>query len=191
MYVPGRGWIQASSLRATDSLRAPTGAMDKVIDIRLAPASQRVWDLSVADLHTFYVLAGRTPVLVHNVDCPVYTDVYPSGSGIVADLDQDGLFGFAIETGKDTPRGGEMVNAALAYFGDQVKGIKGYWQDGGSLSDNLDSFNAAVRGGAQLEEAALGTFTGKMALRAGFSRVEITELRGLPGQYTNVGVTFR
>ncbi|MEV6297352.1 hypothetical protein AB0M41_44870, partial [Streptomyces sp. NPDC051896] len=68
----------------------------------------------------------------------------------------------------------------------------GYWQDGGALSDNLNSFNAAVRGGASLEEAELKeTFTGKMAARAGFTKVETTELRGMPGHYTNVGVTFR
>jgi len=62
---------------------------------------------------------------------------------------------------------------------------------GGDLSDNLDSFNAAVRGGASLEEATLATFTGKMSSRAGFSNVEIVELRGMPGKYTNVGALFR
>ncbi|WP_433455638.1 RICIN domain-containing protein [Streptomyces sp. CA-142005] len=193
MYVPGRGWVHASSLHRADPLRTPTGALHKVVGIRPVAVPQQVWDLSIADLHTFYVLAGRTPVLVHNVDCPVYFAQYPSGASIVADIDKDGLFGLAIEAVKDEePRGSEMFNAALAHFGDAVKGIKGYWQDGGSLSDNLNSFNAAVRGGASLEEAALKeTFTGKMAARAGFTKVEITELRGMPGHYTNVGVTFR
>lgn len=192
MYVPGRGWVHASSLHRRDSLRTPTGALHRVVGIRPVDAPQQVWDLSIADLHTFYVLASQTPVLVHNVDCPVYYAEYPGGASIVADIDKDGLFGLAIEAIKDVPpRGSEMFNAALAHFGDAVKGIKGYWQDGGTLSDNLDSFNAAVRGGASLEEAALSTFTGKMASRAGFSKVEITELRGMPGHYTNVGATFR
>ncbi|WP_428986358.1 RICIN domain-containing protein [Streptomyces camelliae] len=193
MYVPGRGWVHASSLHRADSLRTPSGALHRVVGIRPVAAPQQVWDLSIADLHTFYVLAGRTPVLVHNVDCPVYYAEYPSGASIVADIDKDGLFGLAIEAIKDAPpRGSEMFNAALAHFGDAVKGIKGYWQDGGTLSDNLNSFNAAVRGGASLEDAALKeTFTGKMAARAGFTKVEITELRGMPGHYTNVGVTFR
>ncbi|SOD84404.1 polymorphic toxin-type HINT domain-containing protein [Streptomyces sp. Ag109_G2-15] len=193
MYVPGRGWVHASSLHRADSLRTPTGALHTVAGIRPVAAPQQVWDLSIADLHTFYVLAGRTPVLVHNVDCPVYFAAYPSGASIVADVDKDGLFGLAIEAVKnEEPRGCEMFNAALAHFGDAVKGIKGYWQDGGSLSDNLNSFNEAVRAGASLEEAALTkTFTGKMAARAGFSKVEITELRGMPGHYTNVGAIFR
>ncbi|MET9076997.1 RICIN domain-containing protein [Streptomyces sp. NPDC004232] len=192
MYVPGRGWVNASSVHRADSLRTPTGALHNVVGIRPVAIPQQVWDLSIADLHTFYVLAGRTPVLVHNVDCPVYYAEYPSGASIVADIDKKGLFGFAIEAIKGaSPRGSEMFNAALAHFGDAVEGIKGYWQDGGTLSDNLNSFNAAVRGGASLKEAALNeTFTGKMAARAGFTEVEITELRGMPGHYTNVGVTF-
>lgn len=192
MYVPGRGWVHASSLHRADSLRTPTGALHKVVGVSPVAAPQQVWDLSIADLHTFYVLAGRTPVLVHNVECPVYYAEYPSGASIVADIDKSGLFGLAIEAIEDElPRGGEMFNAALAHFGDAVKGIKGYWQDGGTLSDNLNSFNAAVRDGVPLEEAALTkTFTGKMAARAGFTNVEIIELRGMPGHYTNVGVIF-
>lgn len=30
-----------------------------------------MYNLTVADLHTYYVLAGDTPVLVHNVGCGV------------------------------------------------------------------------------------------------------------------------
>ena len=192
MYVPGRGWTKASDLHAGDPLRTPAGATDDLIGVRPVNAPQRVWDLSVADLHTFYVLAGRTPVLVHNVNCPSYVDVYPNGLGIIADIDRDGLVSFVIKANKETPKGGEMFNAALDHFGDKVKGVQAYWQDGGELSDNLNSFNAAVRGGASLEDAALNsTFTGKMSNRAGFSKVEFIELRGMHGNYTNVGVIFR
>ncbi|WP_328721872.1 RICIN domain-containing protein [Streptomyces sp. NBC_00247] len=190
LWSPGRGWVQASELRVGDPLRTASGTSDGIVGIGPVVAPQTVWDLSVADLHTFYVLAGATPVLVHNVNCPDYVDVYPSGRGVVAGLDEEGIMTLAIEAGADTPRGGEMFNAALAHFGDAVKGVKGYWQDGGTLIDNLDSFNAAVRGGATLEEAALATFTGKMASRAGFTRVEMVELRGMPGAYTEVGALF-
>ncbi|MDI9831102.1 RICIN domain-containing protein [Streptomyces sp. KAU_LT] len=134
---------------------------------------------------------GTSRSAARAVTCPSYVDVYPSGLGIIADLEADGLMSLVVRAGEDTPRGGEMFNAALAHFGDKVKGVKGYWQNGGDLIDNLDSFNAAIRGGASLEEAALATFTGKMSSRAGFSKVEITELRGMPGNYTHVGATFR
>ncbi|MGV9233821.1 RICIN domain-containing protein [Streptomyces nigra] len=136
-------------------------------------------------------VGGASRSATRAAKCPTYMDVYPSGLGIIADLEADGLMSLVVRAGKDTPRGGEMFNAALAHFGDKVKGVKGYWQNGGDLSDNLDSFNAAVRGGASLEEAALATFTGKMSSRAGFSKVEITELRGMHGNYTHVGATFR
>uniref|UniRef100_UPI0005671966 hypothetical protein n=1 Tax=Streptomyces sp. NRRL S-325 TaxID=1463899 RepID=UPI0005671966 len=32
----------------------------------------RTYNLTVDDFHTYYVLAGATPVLVHNSTCPVY-----------------------------------------------------------------------------------------------------------------------
>ncbi len=125
--------------------------------------------------------------------CPDYVDVAPSGFGIVAGIDDAGLVSIAVKKGPGTPSGGEMFNAALAHFGDKVKGVKAYWQNGGELSDNLNSFNKAVRSGeyASLEEAALrGTFTGKMSSKSGFTNVEIIELRGMPGEYTEVGVIF-
>ncbi|WP_455753213.1 ricin-type beta-trefoil lectin domain protein [Streptomyces canus] len=66
LYVTGRGWVQAFDLHLKDRLRTATGAADVVIGVRAVTAPQRVWDLTVADLHTFYVKAGTTSVLVHN-----------------------------------------------------------------------------------------------------------------------------
>ncbi|GGT34555.1 hypothetical protein GCM10010207_38250 [Streptomyces atratus] len=127
--------------------------------------------------------------------CP-YMDIYPSGKGIVADLDSKGIMSLVIEKGPDTPRGSEMFDNAIRSFGNDVQGVKGYWQNGGTLRDNLDSFNSAARNAPPgdmraLEDAARTTFTGKMAARHGFTDVEIVELRGPHGDYSNVGVIFR
>ncbi|MFF3734299.1 putative T7SS-secreted protein [Streptomyces sp. NPDC002476] len=127
--------------------------------------------------------------------CP-YMDIYPSGKGIVADLDSKGIMSLVIEKGPDTPRGSEMFDNAIRSFGNDVQGVKGYWQNGGTLRDNLDSFNSAARNAPPgdmraLENAARNTFTGKMAARHGFTDVEIVELRGPHGDYSNVGVIFR
>ncbi|WP_438948553.1 DUF6531 domain-containing protein [Streptomyces atratus] len=127
--------------------------------------------------------------------CP-YMDIYPSGKGIVADLDAKGIMSLVIEKGPDTPRGSEMFDNAIRSFGNDVQGVKGYWQNGGTLRDNLDSFNSAARNAPPgdmraLETAARSTFTGKMAARHGFTDVEIVELRGPHGDYSNVGVIFR
>ncbi|MEV6117648.1 RICIN domain-containing protein [Streptomyces sp. NPDC052109] len=66
LYVLGRGWVVASDLSTGDRLRTAAGAAEAVSRIRAVRSPQRVWDLSVADLHSFYVEAGRVPVLVHN-----------------------------------------------------------------------------------------------------------------------------
>ncbi|MBW8801020.1 MAG: virulence factor, partial [Streptomyces sp.] len=67
-YVVGRGWTLASDLKAGYRLRTRAGTTRTVTALKdrdnLAP--RQVFDLSVADLHAFYVLAGATPVLVHN-----------------------------------------------------------------------------------------------------------------------------
>lgn len=67
-YVVDRGWTLVSDLRVGDRLRTPDGSVRAVTALqdrsRLAPRT--VYDLTVADLHTFFVLAGATPVLVHN-----------------------------------------------------------------------------------------------------------------------------
>ncbi|MFD8814311.1 polymorphic toxin-type HINT domain-containing protein, partial [Streptomyces sp. NPDC059627] len=67
-YVDGRGWTLASDLRADDSLRAPDGSLRTVAAVldRNDAAPRSVYDLTVSGLHTFYVVAGTTPVLVHN-----------------------------------------------------------------------------------------------------------------------------
>ncbi|HTJ66717.1 MAG TPA: putative toxin [Actinospica sp.] len=60
-------WIQASKIHKGDRLLTENGAT-ATVDGGSAPADQTgwMWDLTVHDLHAFYVLAGNTPVLVHN-----------------------------------------------------------------------------------------------------------------------------
>jgi hypothetical protein len=64
-------WKNATDLTPQDTLRTPEGDSARISGIRhwtgLAPA----YNLTVDDLHTYYVMAGRTPVLVHNTSCPV------------------------------------------------------------------------------------------------------------------------
>ncbi|MEU9856258.1 SpvB/TcaC N-terminal domain-containing protein [Streptomyces sp. NPDC047974] len=62
-----RGWLDAEDLRPGMGLRTDKGASVAVVAVeeRTAPR-QRVHNVTVADLHTYYVLTGGTPVLVHN-----------------------------------------------------------------------------------------------------------------------------
>ncbi|MFJ5288172.1 RICIN domain-containing protein [Streptomyces sp. NPDC088348] len=71
VYAVGRGWVLVSELRTGDRLRGPDGAARTVdgSQVRAGLAPQRVFDLTVGDLHTFYVRTeGDRPqdVLVHN-----------------------------------------------------------------------------------------------------------------------------
>nr|WP_267807113.1 ricin-type beta-trefoil lectin domain protein [Streptomyces tirandamycinicus]MCY0983165.1 ricin-type beta-trefoil lectin domain protein [Streptomyces tirandamycinicus] len=67
-YVVARGWTLVSDLRVGDRLRTPDGSVRAVTALhdRSGLAPRTVHDLTVDDLHTFFVLAGATPVLVHN-----------------------------------------------------------------------------------------------------------------------------
>ncbi|MGW3355947.1 RICIN domain-containing protein [Streptomyces bungoensis] len=67
-FVIGRGWTLASDLRVGDALRTPDGTLRTVAGIRVGDGARprTVYDLTVSGLHTFYAMAGDTPVLVHN-----------------------------------------------------------------------------------------------------------------------------
>jgi hypothetical protein len=67
-FVIDRGWTVVSDLRVGDRLRTPDKTVRTVTALqdRRGLTDQRVYDLTVDDLHTFYVLAGSSPVLVHN-----------------------------------------------------------------------------------------------------------------------------
>ncbi|MEX2980537.1 polymorphic toxin-type HINT domain-containing protein [Streptomyces sp. C36] len=59
-------WIDAGNLRPGAHLRNPNGETLQVTSTRHFVKQQRTHDLTVSSTHTYYVLAGKTPVLVHN-----------------------------------------------------------------------------------------------------------------------------
>ncbi|MGE6727387.1 polymorphic toxin-type HINT domain-containing protein [Streptomyces niveus] len=61
-------WINAGDIVPGTNLRTPSKADVEVVDVRHYKKRQRTHDLAVNDIHTYYVLAGETPVLVHNVN---------------------------------------------------------------------------------------------------------------------------
>ncbi|WP_157631013.1 polymorphic toxin-type HINT domain-containing protein [Kribbella catacumbae] len=65
-----RSWVDAGDLRPGNKLVARAEAITATVtSVRHRQAITRVHNLTVANTHTYYVLAGRTPVLVHNSDC--------------------------------------------------------------------------------------------------------------------------
>src|SRR5262249_39462123 len=85
-------WVDAAALVAGHQLRTADQTIATVIAVRSHTGAKDMHDLTVASVHTYYVLAGSTPVLVHN-----------DGDGFVVPAEfQDGQFwGF----GWDTPAG--------------------------------------------------------------------------------------
>ncbi|MFB6568796.1 polymorphic toxin-type HINT domain-containing protein [Streptomyces noursei] len=64
--VEKKKWINAGDLRPGAELRTPQGEMVQVTGVRHFRKQQQTHDLTVEGTHTYYVLAGETPVLVHN-----------------------------------------------------------------------------------------------------------------------------
>ncbi|MFJ1456479.1 alpha/beta hydrolase [Nocardia sp. N2S4-5] len=115
---------------------------------------------------------------------------YPVGAR--GEVDLSGKLLSVFMTGPGTPSGGAMFEDVWRELGDIVHGITDYWaRERFGLTDNLDSFNAAVRSGLSPEDAArTATFTGKMAHRRGFTEVVIDVLEGEPGNYYRVELTY-
>ncbi|MFI2611077.1 polymorphic toxin-type HINT domain-containing protein [Kitasatospora sp. NPDC018619] len=62
-----RQWTDAADLTPGDTVRTIDGRTPTVLSVRnYDTAPQVAYDLTIADLHTYYVLAGATPILVHN-----------------------------------------------------------------------------------------------------------------------------
>ncbi|MFK0259555.1 polymorphic toxin-type HINT domain-containing protein [Streptomyces sp. NPDC090445] len=68
-WAQNRGqWTYAAELNAGDTLRTPGGDTVEIGKITRWKGLQPAYNLTVNGLHTYYVLVGGTPVLVHNSD---------------------------------------------------------------------------------------------------------------------------
>ncbi|MEW1695815.1 HYD1 signature containing ADP-ribosyltransferase family protein [Streptomyces sp. NPDC091278] len=66
-WVPAlREWVPAGSLKVGQWLRTSAGTLVQIAVLDHYTKRQRTHDLTIEDIHAYYVLAGATPVLVHN-----------------------------------------------------------------------------------------------------------------------------
>ncbi|MFI8103270.1 ricin-type beta-trefoil lectin domain protein [Streptomyces sp. NPDC086023] len=83
-----QAWKDAADLTPGTTLRTPEGTTVTLKATRAFETEQRTYNLTVASLHTYYVLAAETPVLVHNSGprCHKHGGASgsPSGPGLVA-----------------------------------------------------------------------------------------------------------
>ncbi|MFE2943239.1 polymorphic toxin-type HINT domain-containing protein [Streptomyces sp. NPDC059255] len=101
-------WIDAADLHTGQQLRTSTGDRVRIAGIKRWTEYKTVHNLTVTDLHTYYVLASKTPVLVHNT----------GGKGHMCDItamapDGTKRVDVKLESGNMTPE-----EAALGYPND-------------------------------------------------------------------------
>ncbi|MGW0436220.1 polymorphic toxin-type HINT domain-containing protein [Micromonospora sp. NPDC003197] len=100
-------WADAADLHPGDTLLSPEGSRVRVIDIVAYNAVATVHNLTVDDIHTYYVSVGNESVLVHN--CGIGTQFgVPRKPGVYAIELNDG--NFYIGSATSNMRG--LVNAA-------------------------------------------------------------------------------
>lgn len=68
-------WVPPGRLVPGHRLNTATGKNSFVVAVRVTPGSADMYNLTVGQLHTYYVLAGQTPVLVHNSTCPEVDEI--------------------------------------------------------------------------------------------------------------------
>ncbi|MGW5250742.1 polymorphic toxin-type HINT domain-containing protein, partial [Streptomyces sp. NPDC004129] len=78
----GNRWVKARDLAPGSTLLSSDGSTVHVLANRAFDEQVRTYNLTVDDVHTYYVLAGATPVLAHNA-----TGCGPTSSGM---YDSDG-----------------------------------------------------------------------------------------------------
>ncbi len=62
-------WVEAGRLTPGHTLKGADNSQVTLTRVVSRPGAADMYNLTVADLHTYYVLAGQTPVLVHNSSC--------------------------------------------------------------------------------------------------------------------------
>ena len=69
--VSDAAWVDAGDLSVGDAVLQADGATSVVTEVVEVSRPAVVHNLTVADLHTYFVVVGDAPTLVHNSSCPL------------------------------------------------------------------------------------------------------------------------
>ncbi|MGW2627704.1 Hint domain-containing protein, partial [Micromonospora taraxaci] len=167
-------WVDATDLRSGQMLRTSAGTLVQITAVeRWSTAWATVHNLTVANIHTYYVIAGTTPVLVHNCggrerlsDDSYEWDHDETKSLLYGSVDADGGLTLLAEMKNSPVRGQVIFGRMMNALGSKVRTINGNLVD-----ENKATFAAALADGKTPEQAAWMTWTGKMAQRHGFTEL--------------------
>ncbi len=173
-------WTDAEELQPGQWLRTSAGTHVQITALTHRTNTGTVHNLTVNNLHTYYVLAGATPVLVHNSNCPTMDLDFASGSGRKLDpKDKRGEFEMAgnalakhagrktntgqwpIPSGKKNPAawnalGRDVLDDILTRPGSVT--TREYGRIGGVWQDTIDV--RLPNGGIGARFSVSGTFSG-------------------------------
>ncbi|MFD4586914.1 polymorphic toxin-type HINT domain-containing protein [Streptomyces sp. NPDC058434] len=88
-------WVEAGDLKSGMTLLTDDNATVIVAGNRAYTKHARTYNLTVDDLHTYYVLAGATPVLVHNSNCSIDVDFASQSGAKIDPSDKRGEYSMA------------------------------------------------------------------------------------------------
>ncbi|WP_190094669.1 polymorphic toxin-type HINT domain-containing protein [Streptomyces melanogenes] len=144
VYVAERGWTLVSDLRRADRLRGPEGYLHTVtgLDDRSGIAPRTVYDLTVDNLHTFFVSTegeGSKDVLVHNcMNLQLHED--DRGAHTIADhinIDDESAFKKAMDEYNAGRQGVTGVWTSLDVAQGAVDEAMKKWLTGGTPKQNM------------------------------------------------------
>jgi RHS repeat-associated protein len=96
-------WQQAQHLDPGDQLLTAAGTTTPVNGIhRTTTHTEPAYNLTVADIHTYYVLAGDTPVLVHNTSAWCGGTIPNESLDVIGSIKKDGVI---VQSGVQGPVG--------------------------------------------------------------------------------------
>ncbi|WP_177239934.1 ricin-type beta-trefoil lectin domain protein [Streptomyces monashensis] len=173
-------WVPAGKLHHGDALNTAANGHTYVVFTRATPGAAKRWNLTVQQLHTYYVLAGTTPILVHNTGCPKHiagVTVMDGGGNIRgAETDEEGPSTYWAGRQSDAEKAqGRYKGGLISHTESRATRVAGvphvYWKGG---DDPLLGRSPAIAGDtyliegilppcdwcqAQMQEAALATRT--------------------------------
>lgn len=90
-WVAGKQqWVDAGEIRPGDALRGLDGSALRVLAVGGFTERQTTHDLTVAGIHTYFVMVGSVPVLVHNIDRTRYKTLDRPGYSNYVLVDKNG-----------------------------------------------------------------------------------------------------
>ncbi|WP_053746091.1 polymorphic toxin-type HINT domain-containing protein [Streptomyces sp. NRRL WC-3618] len=131
-----QNWIEAGGLTPGTTLLSIDKSTVQVQANRSFTQRQTTYNLAIADIHTYYVLAGQTPVLVHNSTCTRYGGVLGAAEAanpLVESLGATGKLPSNYVTKAQAAAAGWEPGKAL---GNKIPGA----QIGGDIFENTDGF---------------------------------------------------